>query len=907
MLTDADLTGASVTGTVFESTTSGGFTAAQLYSTANYQQKDLRRINLADNDLTGWDFHGQNLTYADLSSAVLENVDLTEANLNSADLGQAMLTNANLSGAVIAGAEFRLATPRGFMAAQLYSTASYQQKELEGIRLRDNDLSGWDFSGQNLTGVSLASSTLTNANLSDTNLAGATLAEATLTNANLAGATLKNTYLASITDLNSAFFSLETTYNQWTVFPNSFDPRPAGLTLETSATGDFDASDALDVTDVDWLSAMIRLGPRAPIPWWIPDEVFDLSSDSVIDQEDRRLWVKDLASTWFGDANLDGEFNSSDIVQVFQGGEYETPSIPDVDWNDKFKTRVSWSEGDWNGDGVFDSLDFVLAFEDGGYEQGPRTDVVAVPEPGSVALILAGVCLLLSSVHSFRRRPLLVLLAFLCMSTTATHADIYRWDNGALIPGSEGIEPGPGVNLSSSWWWATPQGPWNTDEQNLRNANFAGKDLSHSNFSRSWLEIADFSEANLSDAHFNSSVLANVNLADALITGASFGETTPGGFTKEQLYSTASYQANNLQWIDLSENDLSGWDFSGQDLTNAHLAFSTLANAHLADALITGASFGETTPGGFTKEQLYSTASYQEKNLQGISLASNDLSGWDFSGQDVRGASFGSSNFSERQLYSTASYQQKDLRRIYLGGNNLLGWDFSGQNLTDASLSSSTLTDANLMGAVVTGTRFNRAAGLMKEQLYSTASYQDMNLEGIGLSNNDLTDWDLSGQNLTHVDLRGSELRGTDFTGAVVRGAQFVDSGGLTKEQFYSTASYQAKDLEGIVLADQNLTGWDFGGQQSRQQQLWRFAISRGQSERGRSHSRDVDGRNSETCRFNACKTHQRLPGRRVADRRQSDGCRPPWCISEKHSGCGVGNDRRRNAVQPMDSLSRGF
>ena len=47
-----------------------------------------------------------------------------------------------------------------------------------------------------------------------------------------------------------------------------------------------------------------------------------------------------------------------------------------------FYFPASWSEGDWNGDGIFDSSDMVTAFADGGYEKGPRTDAVAVPEPG---------------------------------------------------------------------------------------------------------------------------------------------------------------------------------------------------------------------------------------------------------------------------------------------------------------------------------------------------------------------------------------------------------------------------------------------------------------------------------------------------------------------------------------------
>ena len=51
------------------------------------------------------------------------------------------------------------------------------------------------------------------------------------------------------------------------------------------------------------------------------------------------------------------------------------------------------------------------------------------------------------------------------------------------------------------------------------------------------------------------------------------------------------------------------------------------------------------------------------------------------------------------QLYSTASYQNKSLRERRLDGNNLTGWDFSGQD--------------------VTGTGFGRttALGFTKEQL----------------------------------------------------------------------------------------------------------------------------------------------------------------------------------------------
>ena len=74
-LTNADFSGAvlssvvfidaNIQGASFYNTTSLGFTQAQLQSTASFQAKDLSGINLGfTNDLSGWDFHDQNLTNA---------------------------------------------------------------------------------------------------------------------------------------------------------------------------------------------------------------------------------------------------------------------------------------------------------------------------------------------------------------------------------------------------------------------------------------------------------------------------------------------------------------------------------------------------------------------------------------------------------------------------------------------------------------------------------------------------------------------------------------------------------------------------------------------------------------------------------------------------------------------------
>ena len=180
--------------------------------------------------------------------------------------------------------------------------------------------------------------------------------------------------------------------------------------------------------------------------------------------------------------------------------------------------------------------------------------------------------------------------------------------------------------------------------------------------------------------HYAPSTLTGSDFSGAIVAGADFGHTTSSGFSKEQLYSTASYQQKNLQGIGLNLNDLSGWNFfSGQDLADASFGLSTLTGTGFSGAIVAGVSIGGTTDNGFTKEQLYSTASYQQKNLQGIGLDGNDLSGWDFSGQNLANA---------------------DMR-----SSTLTNADLAGANLTNARLYSSTLTNANLSGANLTNAR----------------------------------------------------------------------------------------------------------------------------------------------------------------------------------------------------------
>jgi hypothetical protein len=137
--------------------------------------------------------------------------------------------------------------------------------------------------------------------------------------------------------------------------------------------GDFNSNGRLDVEDIDLLSNVARLGTN--------ETAYDLNADQLVDELDRTFWVETLRKTYFGDSNLDGEFNTADLVQVFQAGVYE----------DTIDGNAGWASGDWNGDADFNSRDLVLAFQSGGYEAGPRP--AAVPEPSASLLLLIGIAM----------------------------------------------------------------------------------------------------------------------------------------------------------------------------------------------------------------------------------------------------------------------------------------------------------------------------------------------------------------------------------------------------------------------------------------------------------------------------------------------------------------------------------
>ncbi len=150
------------------------------------------------------------------------------------------------------------------------------------------------------------------------------------------------------------------------------------ISLMYCRSGDFNGDGQVDVSDLDELSEALKQTP--------PDIKFDVNLDLQVTFADVLAWIKWSKGTCIGDVNLDGVFDSTDLIQLFQQGIYESDET------------ATWTSGDWNGDGKFDSSDLLAAFQEGCYEaegrfangeadSAPSSAWLTVPEPAVPALL----------------------------------------------------------------------------------------------------------------------------------------------------------------------------------------------------------------------------------------------------------------------------------------------------------------------------------------------------------------------------------------------------------------------------------------------------------------------------------------------------------------------------------------
>ena len=132
---------------------------------------------------------------------------------------------------------------------------------------------------------------------------------------------------------------------------------------------DFNNDGLVDNSDVDALVSSIVLGDNPP--------QMDMNSDGLVSDLDLEQWLQDAATFngfaapyLFGDANLDGTVNATDLNALA------------LNWQNNIS---SWGGGDFTADGVVNAGDLnKLALS---WRESIPTAAVAVPEPGCLAML----------------------------------------------------------------------------------------------------------------------------------------------------------------------------------------------------------------------------------------------------------------------------------------------------------------------------------------------------------------------------------------------------------------------------------------------------------------------------------------------------------------------------------------
>lgn len=155
-----------------------------------------------------------------------------------------------------------------------------------------------------------------------------------------------------------------------------------GERLPDLSTGDVNGDGHIEPADIDAFYAAVAAGNRH----------YDLTGEGRVDRDDLDRFVREVLRSTAGDVNLDGRFDSADLILVFVAGQYED-SIPG---------NSRWATGDWNSDGDFTTDDVVLAFHQSSYVNA------ATPLPGDDAADTA------SQLRADHRRSVRYELSWFC-------------------------------------------------------------------------------------------------------------------------------------------------------------------------------------------------------------------------------------------------------------------------------------------------------------------------------------------------------------------------------------------------------------------------------------------------------------------------------------------------------------
>ncbi len=154
-----------------------------------------------------------------------------------------------------------------------------------------------------------------------------------------------------------------------------------------SVAGDIDFNGLIDASDVDWL----RIAADQPEIYWsvfglVAEDAADLNQNGIVDAADVEFLLHDIIGTEYGDLNLDGSIDQTDLA-LWQAG-FGTSS------------GAGYFNGDIDGDGDSDGTDYLILQSNLGFVSQSIAASNAVPEPSSQLLGMAA--LLIASMAKSR-------------------------------------------------------------------------------------------------------------------------------------------------------------------------------------------------------------------------------------------------------------------------------------------------------------------------------------------------------------------------------------------------------------------------------------------------------------------------------------------------------------------------
>jgi len=124
---------------------------------------------------------------------------------------------------------------------------------------------------------------------------------------------------------------------------------------------DVDGSGSADTQDIDALRAAFGSG----------EATYDLNADGLADADDVDYMIREVFNTEYGDFNLDGIINATDLPAMLTN----------------FGATGGYGDGDLNGDGWVSAIDLAIFKQHFGFVS---PDFSAVPEPAGLLLLTVG-------------------------------------------------------------------------------------------------------------------------------------------------------------------------------------------------------------------------------------------------------------------------------------------------------------------------------------------------------------------------------------------------------------------------------------------------------------------------------------------------------------------------------------